>query len=60
MSQANSETFLEKNLVLESLQNKIDFLRDSLHKISDPDERSKVQSDILNLKIELAKQLMPK
>jgi hypothetical protein len=60
MSQAYSQNISEKNLVLESLQNKIDFLRDSLHKISDPDERAKVQSDILNLKIELSKQLMPK
>jgi hypothetical protein len=60
MSQDNSETFLEKNLVLKSLQNKIDFLRDSLHKITEPKERFDTQKQILDLKIELSKQLMPK
>jgi hypothetical protein len=60
MSQANSETFLEKNLVLESLQNKIDFLRDSLHKITEPKERLDTQKQILDLMIERSKQFMPK
>jgi len=59
MSQANSETFLEKNLVLESLQNKIDFLRDSLHKITEPKDRLDTQKQILDLKIELAKHFRP-
>jgi esterase/lipase len=60
MSQDNSENILEKNLVLESIQNKIDFLRDSLHKITEPNERDQIKKQILDLKIELAKQLMPK
>lgn len=60
MSQAYSQNISEKNLVLESLQNKIDFLRDSLHKITEPKERFDTQKQILDLKIELSKQLMPK
>jgi len=59
MSQANSETFLEKNLVLESLQNKIDFLRDSLHKITEPKERLYAETQILDLLIERAKIIRP-
>ena len=59
MSQAYSQNILEKNLLLESLQNKIDSLRDSLHKITEPKERLDTQKQILDLKIELAKQLKP-
>jgi len=59
MSQAYSKNISEKNLVLESLQNKIDFLRDSLHKITEPKERFDTQKQILDLKIELAKQFKP-
>jgi hypothetical protein len=59
MSQAYSQNILEKNLLTESLQNKIDFLKDSLHKITEPKERLDTQKQILDLKIEQAKIIKP-
>jgi hypothetical protein len=59
MSQDNSKNISEKNLVLESLQDKINFLTDSLNKSSDEIERSRLQTQIASLKIALAKQLKP-
>jgi hypothetical protein len=59
MSQDNSKNTSEKNLLRESLQNKIDFLKDSLHKITEPKERLDTQKQILDLLIERAKIIKP-
>jgi hypothetical protein len=59
MSQAYSQNILEKNLVLESLQDKINFLRDSLHKITEPKDRLYAETQILDLLIERAKIIKP-
>ena len=59
MSQAYSQNILEKNLLRESLQNKIDFLKDSLHKITEPKDRFDTQKQILDLLIERAKIIKP-
>jgi hypothetical protein len=59
MSQAYSQNILEKNLLRESLQDKIDFLKDSLHKITEPKERFDTQKQILDLLIERAKIIKP-
>jgi len=59
MSQAYSQNILEKNLLRESIQNKIDFLKESLHKITEPKDRFDTQKQILDLLIERAKIIKP-
>jgi hypothetical protein len=54
-----SQDFSEKTLLLESLQNQINTLRDSLHKITEPKDRQDTQKQILDLKIQMAQIFRP-